>query len=62
MANQYLSTKRTEQGALAATGATLVPCVVGGASVVHTVDELAIAMGGYTVPVVSQVLLGVQEY
>jgi len=54
MANQYISTKRTEQGALAASGSTLVPCVDSGASTVHTVDELAIAMGGYTVPTISQ--------
>ena len=54
MANQYISTKRTEQGALAASGSTLVPCVDSGVSTVHTVDELATAIGGYTVPVISQ--------
>ena len=54
MANQYISTKRTEQGALPASGSTLVPCVDSGVSTVHTVDELATAIGGYTVPVISQ--------
>ena len=54
MANQYISTKRTEQGALAASGSTLVPCVDSGVSTVHTVDELATAIGGYTVPALVQ--------
>lgn len=55
MANQYIGTKRTSQGALAAAGTTLIPAVAAnGASVVHTVDELATAIGGYTVPAISQ--------